>query len=125
VGDLPAGKARDASLRHEEAVELVVRSTLTVNDAGEECPMLTMDEARNLDAETLHDLCGLVASEQDAAHGAMCVDADVIAAVEKDRSLNRARALHAVGLAAYYGGAARDLTDWQVVIYLHLIRKDD
>lgn len=117
------GKARDFAFAHEHGVEMIA---LCVYDA-DGSPLLSRESITQLDAESLVSLRDLVLREQAEAHG---MDADVsetMKALESDthRTLDRAAALHAVGLQAYYGAPACSLTDWQVTIYLHLIRKED
>ncbi len=121
------GPARQVAVRHEESIETVVRCTSMRDDTGALVSMLTHDDARELDAEALFELVTLAVHEQDAAHGADVIPDDLKKAVESDprHNLERARAVHAAGLHGYYGEPARMLTDWQVLIFLHLVRRDD
>ncbi len=120
------GPARDVATRHEHVIEVVTRTVVLRNDEQAHTS-LTHDDARSLDADALTELYRLAVHEQDAAHGIHVADSDVTRALNADprRSMDRARAFHACGLQAYYGTHARALTDWQVIMFLHLVQKDD
>lgn len=120
------GPVRDVASRHEHVVEVVARTAVMREESGAHVP-LTHEDARMLDADALLELYRLAVHEQDAAHGIHAVDDEVTKALDADprRSMDRARAFHACGLHAYYGTPARALTDWQVIMFLHLVKRDE
>jgi hypothetical protein len=122
-----SGPARKTAVGHERAIESVVRSTFVRDESGGVVPMLTDEVAREMSADALLSLHAMVCNEQDESHGRDVSYDDLVRAIDSDirSTFERAKAIHATGLSAYYGAAARTLTDWQVSIYLHLIRRDD